>query len=236
MTAETRPLRTARHGAMAYTSTARHPGGTSPGSCRSSRSPRPRRGPGRPSPLRRRRPARLPAPPAPSRTTYAPPQVDGKRQHGTIPAPRRSTLIIPGYLHLLARRRGQRPWVVTHPGRLCRATTTGRKSPWPSCAMRCSRPPGPPQRSRQSARYPSRYLLAREIAHKRRRVCVGWQPESGRPARTRRLMDQSAKPALPGSGATLPDTAQTALSRDQHGYGNIRRVTAHATSGHIGLQ
>ncbi len=68
-----------------------------------------------------------------------PPQVDGKRQHGTIPAPRRSTLtIIPGYLHLLARRRGQRPWVVTHPGRLCRATTTGRKSPCASCAMRCS--------------------------------------------------------------------------------------------------
>jgi hypothetical protein len=166
-----------------------------------------------------------------------PPQVDGKRQHGTIPAPRRSTLIIiPGYLHLLARRRGQRPWVVTHPGRLCRATTTGRKSPCASCAMRCSRPPGPPQRPRQSARYSFRYLLAREIAHKRRRVCVGWQPKSGRPARTRRLMDQSAKQALPGSGATLPDTAQTALSRDQHGYGNIRRVTAHATSGHIGLQ
>ena len=27
------------------------------------------------------------------------------------------------------------------------------------------------------------------------------------------------------SGATLPDAAQTALSRDQHGYGNIRRLT-----------
>jgi len=236
MTAETRPLRTARRGAMPYTCTARHPAGTSPGSCRSSRSSRPRWGPGRPSPLRRRRPARLPAPLHRTERLMHPPQVDGKRQHGTIPAPRRRALIIPGYLHLLARRRGQRPWAVTHPGRLCRATTTGRKSPCASCAMRCSRPPGPPQRSRQSARYSSRYLVARGIAHKRRRVCVGWQPKSGRPARTRRLMDQSAKPALPGSGATLPDTAQTALSRDQHGYGNIRRVTAHATSGHIGLQ
>ncbi len=64
----------------------------------------------------------------------------------------------------------------------------------------------------------------------------GATTESGRPARTRRLMDQSAKPALPGSGATPPDAAQTALSRDQHGYGNIHHVTTHATSGHIALQ
>jgi hypothetical protein len=60
---------------------------------------------------------------------------------------------------------------------------------------------------------------------RRRRARTGRQTAGGRPARTRRLMGQSATPALPGSGATLPDAAQTALSRDQHGYGNIRRVT-----------
>jgi len=46
---------------------------------------------------------------------------------------------------------------------------------------------------------------------RRRRARTGRQTADGRPARTRRLMDQSAGPALPGSGATLPDTAQTAL-------------------------
>jgi hypothetical protein len=60
--------------------------------------------------------------------------------------------------------------------------------------------------------------------------------DRGRPARSRRLMDQSAKPALPGFAATLPEAAQTALSRDQHGYGKIRHVTPHATSGYIVLQ
>ena len=71
---------------------------------------------------------------------------------------------------------------------------------------------------------------------RRRRARTGRQTAGGRPARTRRLMDQSAKPALPWSGATLPEAAQTALSRDQHGYGKIRRATIHATSGHIVLQ
>jgi hypothetical protein len=71
---------------------------------------------------------------------------------------------------------------------------------------------------------------------RRHRARTGRQTAGGRPARTRRLMDQSAKPALPWSGATLPDAAQTALSRDQHGYGNIRRATTHATSGHTALQ
>ena len=60
---------------------------------------------------------------------------------------------------------------------------------------------------------------------RRRRARTGRQTAGGRPAQTRRLMGQSATPALPGSGATLPDAAQTALSRDQHGYGNIHRVT-----------
>ena len=60
--------------------------------------------------------------------------------------------------------------------------------------------------------------------------------QRGRPARTRRLVDQSAKPALPGSGATLPVAAQTALSRDQHGYGNICRIATHPTSGHIAFR
>ena len=65
---------------------------------------------------------------------------------------------------------------------------------------------------------------------------TGRQTAGGRPARTRRLMGQSATPALPGSEATLPDAAQTASSRDRHGYGNIRRVTTHATLGHTALQ
>ncbi len=112
------------------------PGGTGPGSCRSSRSSRPRWDPGTPSPPRSRRPARLPARPAPSRRTCAPPA--GRRQaaarrHPGAPAatagPRR-----PGLSALTARRRGQRPGVLTHPGRLCHATTTGRKSPCDTCA------------------------------------------------------------------------------------------------------
>ena len=71
---------------------------------------------------------------------------------------------------------------------------------------------------------------------KRRRARTERQTAGGRLARTRRLMGQSATPALPGSGATLPDAAQTALSRDQHGYGNIHRVTVHPTSGRTALQ
>ena len=47
--------------------------------------------------------------------------------------------------------------------------------------------------------------------------------ESGRPARTRRLADKTAKPALPRSGATLPEAA-TCRSSIQHGYGTIRRA------------
>ena len=64
----------------------------------------------------------------------------------------------------------------------------------------------------------------------------GVATQNGRPARTGASHGESAKQAPPGSGATLPDAAQTALSRDQHGYGNIRRVTTHATSSHIALQ
>ena len=41
---------------------------------------------------------------------------------------------------------------------------------------------------------------------------------SGRRARTGRLVDQSAKPALPGSGGTFPEAA-VCLSRVQHGQG-----------------
>jgi hypothetical protein len=79
--------------------------------------------------------------------------------------------------------------------------------------MRCSRPPGAPQRSRQSARYSSRYLLARGIAQKRRQVCVGRQPKSGRPARTRRLMDQSARPALPRVRSNAPGHCSNCLKQ-----------------------
>jgi hypothetical protein len=43
----------------------------------------------------------------------------------------------------------------------------------------------------------------------RRRRVRGDKPR-GRPARTRRLWEQSAKPALPRSGATLPEAAQVA--------------------------
>ena len=64
----------------------------------------------------------------------------------------------------------------------------------------------------------------------------GATTQSDRPARTGRLVDQSAKTALPGSGATLPDAAQTALSRDQYGYGKIHRLTTYLTSGNIALQ
>ena len=56
----------------------------------------------------------------------------------------------------------------------------------------------------------------------------GDKTEIGRPSRTRRLVDQSAKPALPGSGATLPDAAN-GLSRVQHGYGTtvVSSLTLH---------
>ncbi len=64
----------------------------------------------------------------------------------------------------------------------------------------------------------------------------GVATQNGRPARTGASHGESAKQAPPGSGGTLPDAVQTALSRDQHGYGNIHRVTTHATSSHIVLQ
>jgi hypothetical protein len=78
------------------------------------------------------------------------PQVDGKRQHGAVPAsrPRSALGIVRSYLHRTVRRRCQRPGVLTHPERLCRATTMGRKSPCAPCAMRCFRSQGAPQRSR----------------------------------------------------------------------------------------
>jgi hypothetical protein len=79
-----------------------------------------------------------------------PPQVDGKRQPGTLLAPRQDSRlrVVPGCLHGTARRRGQRQGIVTHPGCLCGATTTGRKSPCETCALRRSRSPRAPLRSR----------------------------------------------------------------------------------------
>lgn len=68
-----------------------------------------------------------------------------------------------------------------------------------------------------------------------RRSRTGRQAVSGRPARTRRLFGRSAKPALPGSGATLPDVAN-GLSRAQHGYGTTRRTSIDGTPGKMALQ
>jgi len=63
---------------------------------------------------------------------------------------------------------------LSYPGCPCDATTTARKS---ACAP-CSRPRrARKQRPRKSAQYPSGDLLARGAAQKRRRVCVGRQPE-----------------------------------------------------------
>jgi hypothetical protein len=56
---------------------------------------------------------------------------------------------------------------------------------------------------------------------RRRRARAGRRTTAGRPARTRRLKGQSADSASPGSGATLPEPAQTFLSRDQHGQGDL---------------
>jgi hypothetical protein len=53
-------------------------------------------------------------------------------------------------------------------------------------------------------------------------------------ARNRRLVDESAKPALPRSGATLPEAAN-GRSRIQHGYGSTRRVVTYATPGYMTL-
>jgi hypothetical protein len=58
----------------------------------------------------------------------------------------------------------------------------------------------------------------------------------GRPARARRPKDQSAKPALPGSRATLSDPAQTVLSRDQHDFENYSScllLTVHRVMSHF---
>jgi hypothetical protein len=43
--------------------------------------------------------------------------------------------------------------------------------------------------------------------------------------RTSRLVDQSAKPALPRFGATLPEAAK-GLSRIQHDHGTTRRANS----------
>jgi hypothetical protein len=48
-------------------------------------------------------------------------------------------------------------------------------------------------------------------------------------------MDQSAKPALPRSGATLPEAAN-GLSRVQHDYGTTRHAIPQPTPGEIALQ
>jgi hypothetical protein len=64
----------------------------------------------------------------------------------------------------------------------------------------------------------------------------GDRPRAAILARARRLMDKSAKPALPRSGATLPEAAQKLLSRTQHGYGTDRRVELTLTPGQIALQ
>jgi hypothetical protein len=74
---------------------------------------------------------------------------------------------------------------------------------------------------------------------RRRRARTGRQTAGGRPARTRRLTGQSATPALPGSGATLPDAAQTALSCLKQRPTRLREYPScypHATSGHTALQ
>lgn len=189
-----------------------------------------------PYPHRRRRPARLPAPPAPSRTTYAPPasrRQAAARHHPGAPA-----------------RAPHRPGLPASAG----------PQAWPA-TLGCHASRAPLPRHHHGAKEPMRFLRHAMFPTARTTTTIttisqilipippgarncsqeasdllGVATQSGRHARTRRLMHQSAKQALPGSGATLPDTAQTALSRDQHGYGNIRRVTADATSGHIGLQ
>jgi hypothetical protein len=103
--------------------------------------------------------------------------------------------------------------------------------------------PLPRRRDRAAARHPNGCLhvveysghgvspLAEEASSR-----TGRQTAGGRPARTRRLMGQSARTSATRVRSNAPGRCSTALSRDQHGCGEFpscyrsQYITAYRTS------